>query len=96
MALRPRIYYNAEQKAQMWDRWPVASSTVSTATDAPARPAISAASLSRFRTPAGARYIIAPVVRQLRQLGKTGNAIEHPAYLWRQCAMRIWIDLYNL
>ena len=21
MALRPRIYYNAEQKAQMWDRW---------------------------------------------------------------------------
>ena len=21
MALRPRIYYNAEQKIQMWDRW---------------------------------------------------------------------------
>ena len=21
MALRPRIYYNAEQKAEMWDRW---------------------------------------------------------------------------
>jgi hypothetical protein len=21
MALEPRIYYNAEQKAQMWDRW---------------------------------------------------------------------------
>jgi hypothetical protein len=21
MALRPRIFYNAEQKAQMWDRW---------------------------------------------------------------------------
>jgi hypothetical protein len=21
MAMRPRIYYNAEQKAEMWDRW---------------------------------------------------------------------------
>ncbi len=33
MALRPRIYYNAEQKAEMWDRWQRGESLTSIGND---------------------------------------------------------------
>ena len=33
MALRPRIYYNAEQKAEMWDRWQRGASLTSIGND---------------------------------------------------------------